>query len=318
MNRMLAFAGRHGPTLLFFGVTIGFVFPTLASLAKPLMGVAVFVFSLGAFLKVDGEAFRTEFHQPRRAIAVLVWVSVGVPALAWAFASAIGFSTDMRLGIMLCMLGPPVGSAAAVASMLGLNAALALVVTIAISLFAPLYLPPIVAVIGGLTTHIDVMEMLRRIVAVIGTAAGAALLLRRFAGGFVAQNPSAMTGISVVGLLIVAIGSMNGMPHYVLGHGFQALELMMLAFVVNIGFQLVGFLLFAHLGVTDAMTVGLISGNRNVTLVWVVVAPWLGALPLVEAYLAASVFPIFMLPLVTKKLMAWQVFPFKRLNATSS
>ena len=182
MNRVLALAGRHGPTLLFFGVTIGFVFPALALWAKPLMGVAVFVFSLGAFLKVDGDAFRAEFRQPGRVITVLVWVSIGVPALAWAFVSAMGFSTDMRLGIMLCMLGPPVGSAAAMASMLGLNAALALVVTIAISLLAPLYLPPIVALIGGSTTHIDVIEMLRRIVAVIGTAAGAALLLRRFAG----------------------------------------------------------------------------------------------------------------------------------------
>jgi hypothetical protein len=56
--------------------------------------------------------------------------------------------------------------------------------------------------------------------------------------------------------------------------------------------------------VADALTVGLVSGNRNVTLVWVVVAPWLGGLPLVEAYLAASVFPIFMLPLLTKMLFA--------------
>ena len=52
------------------------------------------------------------------------------------------------------------------------------------------------------------------------------------------------------------------------------------------------------------MTVGLISGYRNVTLVWVVVAPRLGELPLVEAFLAASVFPIFMLPLLTKPLIA--------------
>lgn len=56
------------------------------------------------------------------------------------------------------------------------------------------------------------------------------------------------------------------------------------------------------------MTVGLVSGNRNVTLIWVGLAPWLGGLPLVEAYLAASVFPISMLPLLTKVLIArWPV-----------
>ncbi|HUG26251.1 hypothetical protein [Piscinibacter sp.] len=139
-------------------------------------------------------------------------------------------------------------------------------------------------------------------------AAGTALVLRRFAGAFVARNPSAMAGVSVVGLLAVAIGAMHGMPQQVLGHGMQALQLIGLAFTVNVGFQFLGFVLFSRLGVADALTVGLVSGNRNVTLVWVVVAPWLGGLPLVEAYLAASAFPIFMLPLVTKMLMArWPV-----------
>ena len=43
---------------------------------------------------------------------------------------------------------------------------------------------------------------------------------------------------------------------------------MVLAFAVNISFQLAGFVLFRRLAVADALTVGLVSGNRNVTLVW--------------------------------------------------
>ena len=308
MNSALAFAGRHGPLLLFFGVLIGFVFPALAAAAKPWMGASVFVFTLGAFLKVDGNAFRAELRRPRRAAAVLVWTLAGVPALAWVLVHVLALPADIGLAIMLCMLAPPVGSAAAFAAMLGLNAALALAATIAVSLLAPLYLPPIAALIGGSATHIDAVAMLGRIVAVVGAAAGAAVLLRRFAAAFVVRNPSAMTGVSVLGLLTVAIGAMHGMPQHVLGHGAQALQLMGLAFAVNVGFQLVGFVLFSRLGAADALTVGLVSGNRNITLVWVVVAPWLGGLPLVEAYLAASVFPIFMLPLLTKTLMArWPV-----------
>ena len=225
MNAVLAFAGRHGPLLLFFGVLIGCVFPALAATAKPWMGASVFVFTLGAFLKVDDSAFRAELRRPRRAAAVLVWTLAGVPALAWALVQVAGLPAEIGLGSMLCMLAPPVGSAAAMAAMLGLNAALALAATIAISLLAPLYLPPIAALLGGTTAQIDAVAMLGRIVAVVGAAAEVALGLRRF-------------------------------------------------------------------------------GNRNVTLVWVVVAPWLGGLPLVEAYLAASVFPIFMLPLLTKPLMA--------------
>ena len=51
MNSVLAFAGRRGPLLLFFGVLCGFVFPGLAAAAKPWMGASVFVFTLGAFLR---------------------------------------------------------------------------------------------------------------------------------------------------------------------------------------------------------------------------------------------------------------------------
>jgi hypothetical protein len=70
MNSELAFAGRHGPLLLFFGVLIGSMSPALAAAAKPWMGASVFVFTLGAFLKVDGNAFRVELRRPLQAAAV--------------------------------------------------------------------------------------------------------------------------------------------------------------------------------------------------------------------------------------------------------
>ena len=130
------------------------------------------------------------------------------------------------------------------AAMLGVRAALALAATIVISLFAPLYLPLRAALPGGSTVPIDAVAMLGRIVAVIGATAGAAVLLRRFASAFVARNPSATTGVSVVALFTVAIGVVHGMPQHVSDHGVQALQLTVLAFAFNISFQLAGFVLF--------------------------------------------------------------------------
>jgi hypothetical protein len=66
---------------------------------------------------------------------------------------------------------------------------------------------------------------------------------------------------------------------------------------------LLGALLFARCARVDALTVGLISGNRNVTLVWAAAAPALALQPEVELFVAMSVFPIFMLPLVTRRLL---------------
>ena len=58
--RVLAFFGSRGPTMLLGGVLLGLAAPWLADVARPLMGVAVFIFTLGAFLKVDRASFAAE------------------------------------------------------------------------------------------------------------------------------------------------------------------------------------------------------------------------------------------------------------------
>jgi hypothetical protein len=62
-------------------VLIGLIAPPLAEWAKPLMGVAVFVFTLGAFLKVDVTSFRAECTDRRGNVLILVWATFGVPLL---------------------------------------------------------------------------------------------------------------------------------------------------------------------------------------------------------------------------------------------
>lgn len=62
-------------------------------------------------------------------------------------------------------------------------------------------------------------------------------------------------------------------------------------------------MLFAGWGRADALTVELISGNRNVPLAWVMAAPALVGHPGVELYIPLGVFPIFMMPALTRGLL---------------
>jgi len=302
---ILAFAGRNGPLLLFGGVLIGLLAPPLAEAARPLLGVAVFAFTLGAFLKVDPPALRCETRQRSWVLGVLLWTTLGVPLAMLVLLGLFGPEEALAQGMLLCMLAPPVGSAAAIAAMVGLSAPLALLATLVATILSPLYLPPLASELAGYQLHIDPLDMAQRLLLIVGGACMCAALLRRFAGGFVSENPHAMTGVAVLGLILVAIGAMRGMQSLFLEQPREVARVFLLAFAVNAGFQALGTVLFWPAGRLRALSIGLVSGNRNVTLVWAALGTSLVDAPMVELYLAMSVFPIFMMPVLTRRIIAW-------------
>ncbi|MGF9764379.1 hypothetical protein AAII07_55710 [Microvirga sp. 0TCS3.31] len=307
---VLAFAGRNGPLMLFAGVLTGLVAPSLADAARPFLGLAVFVFTLGAFLKVDWVSFQRETQRRLWIAGVLAWTTFGVPLVMLGLIRLLQPEAGLAQGMMLCMLAPPVGSAAAIAAMLGLSAPLSLLATVTATILSPLYLPPLASWLIGYDLHIDPLAMTGRLLLIVGGACVCATLLRRYAGRFVAENPHAMTGIAVLGLILVAIGAMRGMQSYFLEHPAEVARYLGLAFLVNFGFQVLGAMLFIRSGRLRALTVGLVSGNRNVTLAWAAAGSSLAGYPQVELYLAMSVFPIFMLPALTR----WPVTRMLRLK----
>jgi len=299
----LRYAGRHGPILLLGGVMIGLIAPPLSDAARPLMGVAVFSFTLGAFLKVNFAAFRAELGQGWPILSALVWSTFGVPALMLLLIRFLQPGPELAQGLMLCMLAPPVGSAAAIAAMLGFSAPFALLATVVATFASPFYLPLLAHLLAGVSLSVDLWQMAQVLTLIVGGACLAATLIRRYATAFVRDNPDAMTGIAVIGLIVVAVGAMRGMQVHFLAHPQEALLFLGIAFLVNAGFQVIGALLFAGLDRPRALAVGLVSGNRNITLIWAAAGASIAAHPVIEAYLAMSVFPIFMLPAATKQVM---------------
>jgi arsenite transporter len=70
------------------------------------------------------------------------------------------------------------------------------------------------------------------------------------------------------------------------------------AIAVSIGLCALSALAFSGFGLKLAGTIGLVSGNRNVTLAWA--AASFGLPPLAEGYVAACVVPVLALPLAVK------------------
>ena len=88
---------------------------------------------------------------------------------------------------------------------------LALLATVVATAASPFYMPWLAAALGGYQLATDPAEMCIRLLVIVGGAWIASLLLKRFAGSFVRDNPEAMTGIAVIALLVAGLGSMSGM-----------------------------------------------------------------------------------------------------------
>jgi hypothetical protein len=304
MNRLLAAAGRNGPVLLLVGVMIGLVVPPLAQAARPLMDLAAFGFTLGTFLKVDLASFRAEVVSAgaRRNLAVLAWVGLGVPLAASGLVALLEPGQALAQGIMLCTIAPPIVSATAIAAMLGLSTPLALAAAVAATLVAPVAMPWLATMLGGYELGVDPMVMALRLAVIIGGACLASWALRRWARAFVVGSPAATTGISILSLIVFAVGAMHGMQALLLREPALVLTTLLAAFALNAGFQVLGALVFAASGRRAGLTVGLLSGNRSVGLAWAAVGSALT--PGIELFLAMSLLPIYILPLLMRPLVA--------------
>lgn len=302
LGQGLSTIGRHGPALLVLSLVLGTAIAPLATAAYQVLPLSAFLLTLGSFLTA-GLAPPERGLGWRRLLLVLAWIGVGVPLIAAAFVYPLHLEPALQAGVILSVLAPPVGSAAAIAAILGLQPRLALFASIALTLVAPLSMPAF-AMVLGVNVSIDMGHLAWRLALIIGSAAILAQMARHWRSKVQAVLPdqSSAAGVAVIGLVIVGLAMMSGIrAHWAADP--DAFGLFIAAAIgVNLGAGLVGAVLFASWGAKDAFTVGLVSGNRNVTLAWAAAG---STLPMAtEAYVAACVLPVLALPLAIKGVLA--------------
>jgi arsenite transporter len=108
----------------------------------------------------------------------------------------------------------------------------------------------------------------------------------------------AAVGVAVIGLVIVGMAASKEF-HTQSGEQLaQVLNLLAIAAAINFGLFATTTLIFAGFGFRLAGTIGLLAGNRNVTLAWAAASV---SLPqTAERYIAICVIPVLVLPLLIK------------------
>jgi bile acid:Na+ symporter, BASS family len=302
MKPLLRAAGRHGAAIVIAGVLIGLTFPALSEIARPYLAVAIFIFTFGSFLKFDGKTFKSEVANVKRNVLMVMWATFGIPAVVLVIMMVARPGPELAQGLLFWSLVPASPACVAFASILGLNAPIALLATVAGTAAAPFYIPALAASFGGYRLELDPVATCVHLVLLIGGAFVAAAAVKRLAGGFVRDNPEAMTGIAVLAMFLAGMGSMRGMQAHLIAQPVTSLEFVLLAYALLFGAELVGAFLFWQYGRTAALTAGLISGTRTITLAWVVLGN--NVLPLADLFLAASMVAKYTAPGLTKWLLA--------------
>src|SRR5262245_26711180 len=140
-NGWLALLGRHGTRAIAASVFAGVALPPLAAWCRPLFVPSLFLLMCLAFLRVDPREVRAHIVRPGLVILAAIWIMLVVPALVAAallVAGADALAPGLYVALIFQGAAPPVISSAALAALIGLDAALALVTLIVCTAVTPL------------------------------------------------------------------------------------------------------------------------------------------------------------------------------------
>jgi BASS family bile acid:Na+ symporter len=304
--RFLAFAGRHATAFMAVGVLLGLVVPPLASVARPLLVPTLLIPLALALVRLDWSAAAAWRNRPGVVALLLVWVLAVSPLLVWLLTralSAAAFPEPLSQALVLMAASSPIVSNVAIALLLGLDAPLAVVVVLMGTALVPLTLPVAAETLVGMSLHMPVVELMGRLVALVGSAFAAAWVVRRIVPARkIDANRELIDGLTVLNMLVFGLAIMDGVTAYAIERpGYVALAIVA-AYAFNVLLQVAGGLAFRSLGTTRALTVALLSGNCNMGLVLVALE---GRASFdVTVFFALAQIPMYTLPALMRPLYA--------------
>jgi BASS family bile acid:Na+ symporter len=300
----LSWLGRQGTRAVATSIFIGIFVPPLAALFKPIFPVALFALLCLAFLRVDPAEVRAHFSRPLIVGAAAAWMMLATPLLIGSV--LVLFDVPDRLpGLYVAMVlqaaAPPVISAPTLAALMGLDAALSLATLVVCTAVTPFTAPVFATLFVGPGMAISPVALGAKLLALLAGAAIVAAAVRRVAGeAWVAQQGTRIDGLSVVSLFFFAVGLMDGVLASIISEPLKVLGLTLLSFALSFALMALTALVFARLGMGQALALGLAAGNRNMGLMLAAAG---AAVPeLTWLYFAIAQLPIYLMPAMLKPL----------------
>lgn len=307
----LAWLGRHGTIAVAVSMFVGIALPPLGALIRPYFAETVIILLVFSFLRVDPDALRAQWKEPRFLILAAIWTMLVLPVLAMGLLFGVGrlmpggdaLPPSLVLALVLHAVAPPTFSSPSLAALIGLNGAISLAVLITCTAVTPFTSPALVAAFSASDVTLSPVALGLRLVLILAGAALTSLAIRAVAGkGWVERQAQRLDGLSVVMLFLFAIALMGDVLPNTIANPLLVLGLIVLSTSVSVALTAVTALAFLSSGREVALTLGHTSGSRNMGLM--LAAASAGSVPeFVWLYVALAQFPIYLLPLIYKPLV---------------
>ena len=300
----LSWLGRQGTRAVAALIVIGIALPSIGDLLKPFVTETVFVLLSIAFLRVDSAAFRSYLARPAIVLAATAWTSFVIPALFCASYLAFGLkeqSPDIFLALVLQAIASPLMAAPAFAALMGLDATLVLCAMVLSTALLPFTAPLFAYAFIGPALTLSPLALGLKLFAILAGSAVVGLTVRRIAGvAAIERQKESIDGFNILVLFVFIAAIMEGVAARFIATPMITIGLVALAFGVFFAVLCLTTLVFVSAGWERALTIGLMTSQRNVGLM---LAATGGALPeLTWLYFAFCYFPIYLSPLLLQAL----------------
>lgn len=298
MIRLLDYIGRHATKFLFGGVLVGLAIPPLAGLLRPGLVVFLLLPLTLSLMRLDWSALHAYARRPLLILVCVAFLMLACPLLVFAVLQPLGLPQPLTEAIVLMAAAPPITGTVAIALILGLDAALAVVVMVVATALVPFTLPPLALALLDIEVQMSLAEFMGRLALMVGVAFGGALLARwRMPPGWLQQNSRLIDGCSVLALVLFAIAIMDGVTAKLMAQPGYVILATGAAFAANLALQALGYAIgrgIFRLGIPAALTLGILTGNCNMGLVMVSLAD--RAVFDMVVFFAMGQLPMYMLP----------------------
>lgn len=267
----LSFIGRHASKVLPMGVVVGLAFPFWASILQPLLVPALMVPLTLSLVRIETGQLATSVKRWHWIAVLCGWILILRPVAVWLVLQFFTLPDAIEKATIIAAAAPPVTACAAIAIFLGVDAAIAVVITVATMLLVPLSLPPMVYYLAELQIKADIWHVSLRLAGFIFSAFIIAALIKKWMGQpRIYRNAATLDGISVIFIGIFIIAIMHGVTDKAIQQPWFVFQTFLVSTLLVFSLYIISALLFWRLGPSTAMAIGLVCGNCNLGLMYLI------------------------------------------------